>query len=151
MRQKGKTSAIPNSCIISNETLFKMIAAASSEQESFNKFLDKLMEKIGIENEDRSKLIGKINMNYKDMELLYKFIMSVVYDVVSNEGSLRLFKTDECNAILKGKIMEEKFYDNSILHDVEKEKKYTYIAPFLKIICKSNAPQGKKEYRKNMK
>lgn len=145
LRKKGKTSTIPTSFIISDDLLYRLLASSFSKNKNFKLFLTRLLSKLGLQANERDKVMQSINFSGSDGRDVFNSLTDVFYDIFSIGSGFKLLKREDCNVSMRGERTDTQVFDNSLIGTTKKKFKYTVIKPFLKVKTRSISPSSLKE------
>lgn len=145
LRRTGKTSTIPTSFIISDDLLYRILASSFSKNKNFKSFINRLLSKLGLQVNEREKIIKNINYSNIDGKDVFNSLTDVFYDIFSMGSGFKLLKREDCNVSMRGERTEKQVFDNSLIGNTKKKFKYTVINPFLKVKTRSTSPSSLKE------
>lgn len=143
--KKGERGRIPTSTAISKELFNQLLAAKFSEveiTEGLKATMVKSMIAMGFDREEVSDAVSNHTFGKTEVEKLSKVFFDVMYDVLSAESGMPLFKTEDTTTIIKGEWQEPSIMDTSRLGHSENSAVYT--DRYLKIKVSSKAPESKK-------
>ena len=143
--KKGERGRIPTSTAISKELFNQLLAAKFSEveiTEGLKATMVKSMIAMGFDREEVTDAVSNHTFGKTEVEKLSKVFFDVMYDVLSAESGMPLFKTEDTTTIIKGEWQEPSIMDTSRLGHSENSAVYT--DRYLKIKVSSKAPESKK-------